>query len=95
MVPGYTGTSSYLLFVKYNNYVAAETGSTGGPGINQIAILDPYATQPDTRNDAIPPNGSNDLSLSVMKEIMTATGPTPEYAVWYTDRCPGTLGPGC
>ena len=87
MVPGYTGTSSYLIFVKYNNYVAAETGNTGGNGVNEIGILDPYASQADTRNDAIPPNGSNDPSLQVMKEIMTIAGPTPDtqYTAQYPD----------
>jgi hypothetical protein len=78
MVPGYTGTSSWLIFTKYNNYVAAEVGNTGGNGENEVAILDPYATQPDSRNDAIPPNGTNDPSLSVMKEVMTVVGPTPD-----------------
>src|SRR5262249_22150737 len=40
MVPSYTGTSSYLLFSKYNNYTVDD-----GDGINKIAILDPNATQ--------------------------------------------------
>jgi hypothetical protein len=72
MVPNYQGTSSYLIFSKYNNYVKAEAGSTGGDGVNKIAILDPYATEPD-------PNNDNDSSLLVMNEVMTMAGPTPDY----------------
>jgi hypothetical protein len=93
MVPGYTGTSSYLIFVKYNNYVMADAGPTGGNGVNEIAILDPYASQPDTRNDAIPSNGSNDPSLSVMKEIMTIAGPTPDTD--YTSQFPDAVHEWC
>lgn len=62
LVPSYHGTSTYLLFSKYNNYV-----DRGGDGVNRIAILDPNATQTD------PVTGA-----SVMKEVMTITGVTPE-----------------
>jgi hypothetical protein len=71
MVPSYTGSSSYLIFTKYNNYVAAEVGPSGGDGFNLVAVLDPNATQPDTRNDGDP-------NLQVMKEILTIAGPTPD-----------------
>ena len=71
MVPSYTGTSPYLILTKYNNYVAAETGSTGGNGVNEIAVLDPYATQTDPNNDPNP-------SLLVMKQILTVTSPTED-----------------
>ncbi|HZU38451.1 MAG TPA: Ig-like domain-containing protein, partial [Gemmataceae bacterium] len=71
MVPQYHGSSPYLIFLKYNNYVAAEVGSTGGSGNNEVAILDPYTSQPDTRND-----GSS--SLSVMNEVQVMPGPTPD-----------------
>jgi hypothetical protein len=74
MVPNYTGTSSYLIFTKYNNYVAAEVGSSGGDGVNKIAILDPNAGQTDTRNDGTP------ASFQVMQEILTIAGPTPDLA---------------
>jgi hypothetical protein len=70
MLPAYHGSSSYLIFSKYNNYVAAEVGSTGGDGVNRVAILDPYASQTDTRND-----GTN---MQVMKEVLTVQGPTPD-----------------
>jgi hypothetical protein len=40
MVPSYQGSSTYLLMVKYNNYV-----QTGGDGVNKLAILDPNDTQ--------------------------------------------------
>jgi hypothetical protein len=60
MVPSYTGSSSYLLMSKYNNYIGF------GDGKNEIAILDPDATQKDRFSNA-----------TVMKEIMTKLGPTP------------------
>ncbi|PWT97602.1 MAG: hypothetical protein C5B51_31040 [Terriglobia bacterium] len=61
MVPSYSGTSAYLLFSKYNNYIEA-----GGDGLNKIAILDPNATEIDPITGA-----------TVMNEVMTIVGPTP------------------
>ena len=61
-VPSYTGTSQYLLLTKYNNYAQA-----GGGGLNKVAILDPN----DTMTDPV-------TGASVMKEIITALGPTPD-----------------
>lgn len=65
MVPSYSGSSSYLLMVKYNNYAGL-----GGDGVNKLAILDPNATQIDARTGA-----------TVMKEVLTIAGVTldPEY----------------
>jgi hypothetical protein len=57
----YTGTSQYLIMTKYNNYA-----NTGGDGENKVAILDPNATEID------PVTGE-----TVMKEVITALGPTP------------------
>ena len=71
MVPSYQGTSSYLILSKYNNYVAAETGSEGGDGVNKIAILDPFATEIDPHNDGNP-------NLLVMAEVETIVSPTPD-----------------
>jgi uncharacterized repeat protein (TIGR01451 family) len=69
MVPSYHGTSSYLIFTKYNNY--ADPGlPDAGDGINKIAILDPSATEVD------PHPSSN--GLLIMKEVMTIAGPTPD-----------------
>jgi hypothetical protein len=87
MVPSYTGSSSYLLFTKYNNYVSAETGANGGDGVNQIAILDPYAAQIDTRNDGV-------SNFMVMKEIMKANGPTPD-ANWINNGFPNAVREWC
>ena len=39
MVGGYTGSSPYLLFCKYNNYAGA-----GGTGQNRVAVVDPNAS---------------------------------------------------
>jgi hypothetical protein len=61
MVPQYTGPSSYLLAVKYNNYAGVGTGD----GRNKMAIIDPRQSQ----IDAIAPT-------PVMREILTIVGPT-------------------
>jgi hypothetical protein len=66
MVPSYAGPSSYLIMSKYNNY-----GGVGhvkpGDGQNEIAILDPNATQPDFI-----------YGNPVMKEVLTILGVTPD-----------------
>lgn len=65
MVPSYIGASQYLILTKYNDYKDA-----GGSGINRLAILDPNATQTD------PFTG-----LTVMKEVLTIAGVTPDPAL--------------
>jgi hypothetical protein len=62
MVPSYSGTASYLLMSKYNNYV-----ETGGDGVNKVAILDPTASTIDPRSGA-----------TVMKIVESIAGPTPD-----------------
>jgi len=62
MVSNYHGSSSYLLFSKYNDYA-----DKGGTGINRLAILDPNDTQTDATT-----------GLTVMKEVMTIKGVTPD-----------------
>lgn len=64
MVPSYKGTSRYLLMTKYNNY----GGVGSGNGLNEIAVLDPGAAQPDPIIPSVP----------VMKEVLTILGPTPD-----------------
>jgi hypothetical protein len=68
LVPSYTGSSTYLLMSKYNNYAAQ-----GGDGVNKIAILDPNDTQIDQRT-----------GVTVMKEVLTHAGvtPDPEFPQW-------------
>ena len=61
-VPGYSGASSYLLLVKYNNYFGIGTGD----GQNKMALLDPQASQADPISPAV----------TVMKEVLTIVGPT-------------------
>ena len=63
MVPSYTGTSSYLLMTKYNDYAGVGSGN----GANRLAVIDPHATQVD------PISGR-----TIMKEILTILGPTFE-----------------
>ncbi len=75
MVPSYTGTSAYLLMSKYNNYCGAGTGN----GKNEIAILDPNATE----HDPVLP------STLVMKEVLVHLGVTPD------PDCPGGVTEWC
>ena len=62
LVPSYSGPSAYLLLTKYNNYE-----STGGDGVNKMAVLDPNVAAADPVSGAM-----------VMKEIITIAGVTPD-----------------
>jgi hypothetical protein len=62
MVPSYTGTSTYLLMTKYNDYAG-----DGGTGINKIAVIDPNDSQPDFIT-----------GTPVMKDVLTIAGLTPD-----------------
>ena len=62
---------------KYNNYAGE-----GGDGVNKIAILDPNATEID------PVTGT-----TVMKEVLTIAGPTPDPA--YDGSHPGAVKEWC
>ncbi|HMJ25791.1 MAG TPA: Ig-like domain repeat protein, partial [Pyrinomonadaceae bacterium] len=64
-VPSYTGTSSYLLFCKYNDYAFQD-----GSGVNRVALLDPNATQIDPH--------SSSTGLVEMREVLTVIAPTPD-----------------
>jgi hypothetical protein len=66
MVPGYHGSSAYLVMTKYNNYARAGSGD----GQNKVAVLDPNASQ----NDPVPQTAT----VQVMKEVLTVLGPTPD-----------------
>jgi len=75
-VPGYTGTSKYLILTKYNNY--ADEGIYGD-GKNKIAVLDPNNTETYTvqyGSHFNPPNGTGP-SYTTMKEILGVLGVTP------------------
>ncbi|HEU4374650.1 MAG TPA: hypothetical protein VFS02_14220 [Telluria sp.] len=80
MVAGYTGTSTYLLMTKYNNY----GGSGSGDSTNRVAVLDPNATQADR----VPLSAG----VAVMKEVLTILGPTPDpgFAGGVTEWCINT-----
>jgi hypothetical protein len=66
-VTSYSGTSSYLIVTKYNNYVGIGTGN----GVNQVAVLDPNASRQDEYSSA---------PVNVMAEVITVTGVTPNGA---------------
>ena len=70
-VPSYHGSSSYLLFTKYNNYLEG-----GGDGTNKIAILDPNDFQFDTIDQT-----------NTMKEVLTTLGPTPDLRGGFVEWC--------
>jgi len=65
-VPSYSGTSSYLLFSKYNDYPFGD-----GSGVNKVALLDPNDTQIDHHSSA--------LGLVEMREVLSVIGPTPDF----------------
>lgn len=69
LVPSYHGNSAYLLATKYNNYA-----DSGGDGVNKMGILDPN----DSFTDPV-------SGISVMKEILTIAGqtPDPDYTATY------------
>ena len=67
ILPSYTGTSSYLLMTKYNNY----GGAGSGDGLNRIAVIDPGASQIDTIS-----------GVPIMREVLTILGPTLEPGVY-------------
>jgi hypothetical protein len=62
LVPSYHGSSSYLLFTKYNNYAGR---GPGGNGHNKVAVIDPGASMTDPITGA-----------TVMKEVITILGQT-------------------
>ena len=62
MIPSYSGSSSYLIMSKYNNYA-----NVGGDGMNKLAVLDPNASETD------PITG-----VTVMNEVRTVLGATPD-----------------
>ncbi|HEX6812084.1 MAG TPA: hypothetical protein VF384_10715 [Planctomycetota bacterium] len=62
MLPQYTGTSSYLVLTKYNNY-----GSGGGDGLNRLGVFDPHASMVDPISGAL-----------VMNKVIDVLAPTPD-----------------
>jgi hypothetical protein len=60
-VPGYHGTSPYLLVSKYNNYLGLPPQ---GDGRNRVAVLDPRASQKDPYT-----------RVRVMKAVQTVLAP--------------------
>ncbi len=77
LVPSYHGSSGYLVLTKYNNYVDG-----GGDGVNKMAVLDPNDTMTDPISGA-----------TVMKEILTIAGPTPDKE--YINQYPNAVREWC
>ncbi len=77
MVPQYSGTSGYLLALKYNSYAGIGTGD----GQHRVAIVDPNATQTDRFSTA-----------QVMREVISVLGPSPDpnYAGGVEEWCINT-----
>lgn len=80
-VPQYTGTSTYLLLTKFNNYAGI-----GGNGINQLAVLDPNTPTTYT----IPSNGTQ---VTVMAPVITVAGITPDPS--FDMNYPGAVREWC
>jgi hypothetical protein len=76
----YTGTSSYLLLSKYNNYINAPYGN----GINLVSILDPNASLTYQFKDA---NSGNLVSTPTMKQAIGVIGVTHNAAGGVTEWC--------
>jgi len=64
-VPSYTGTSSYLILTKYNNYDGIGTGN----GVNEVAVLDPNGSM----TDEYCPSSCSSTPVTVMTEVITVT----------------------
>jgi outer membrane protein assembly factor BamB len=62
MLPQYTGTSSYFVLTKYNNYWQG-----GGDGLNRLGVFDPHASMVDPITGA-----------TVMNKVIDVLGPTPD-----------------
>jgi hypothetical protein len=71
MVPSYSGTSSYLLMTKYNDYL-----QEGGSGLNRIAILDPNTAETD------PVTGVAVMNVVLSVAGVTPAGPPPAVKDW-------------
>jgi hypothetical protein len=65
-VPGYHGTSPYLLVSKYNNYlIIGPHHKVYGNGQNKVAVLDPRSSQKDPRH----------ANVDIMKAVQTILSP--------------------
>jgi hypothetical protein len=84
MVPSYTGSSSYLILSKYNDYSNADFGGPnsgyyGGNGVNEMAVLDPYSAVPDPNYDSNNPNpGYPNPNFDVMATVESFASPSPD-----------------
>jgi hypothetical protein len=69
LVPSYTGSASYLILTKYNDYAINTPGQEYGQGRNMVAVLDPT-------NDANYTDWQS--GINCMDPVITVVGPTPD-----------------
>ncbi len=94
-VPQYTGTSTYLILTKYNNYKYTDFGwpyyyDSGADGRNQVAILDPNDAGAIDRQAANPVSFVSPAQVPVMKPVIAVMGLTPD-----DPSVPGSVSEWC
>jgi hypothetical protein len=77
-VPGYHGTSPYLLVSKYNNYYRL---GPHGDGRNEVALLDPRAHQKDPVTPSVQSMKPVETVLSPVHEPKEAAGARYEWCI--------------
>ncbi|HEY3781842.1 MAG TPA: hypothetical protein VGL56_12215 [Fimbriimonadaceae bacterium] len=77
-VPSYSGKSSYLILTKYNNYSDSGITPKPGNGLNEVAVLDPNATEDFTTQYD---DGTTGPIYQTMKEVLTVVGPTANVGI--------------
>jgi hypothetical protein len=70
IVPSYTGSASYLILSKYNDYADFHNTDPNAVGYNQVALLDPTSNSTST---------DRQTGVKVMNVVMGVLGPTPDY----------------
>ena len=70
-VPQYTGRSSYLLFLKFNDYLDRE----GGKGLHRLVIMDP---NDETERDAKGSLTAQGQEIFVMRDVLSILAPEPK-----------------
>jgi hypothetical protein len=72
IVPSYTGSASYLLLTKYNDYADFHNTDPGAIGDNKVALLDPTSNATGV---------DRQTGVKVMDVVMGIIGPTPDASL--------------